>query len=564
MTQMVIQEVSSHSHGSVSQKRPRSQAIVAAIFLTVGVLGGGLLVKSALASPVPGSAPSGTPLANPDSVSLVTNLNATPIDGPATLVLYEGPDEEAELMALSVVNLAGHFGPVTAKSVFDYEAGEMSAYEAVAFVGVFGEGQLPRSFLLDIASTDMPILWLGSSIDQLRRIDDDYFVKAGWIPSGQATLNPVRVSYKDIDFERSVEASSTRSIRVLQPKAVDVLATANEQGEAEKPWAIRASNLTYIAEVPFDYLVEANHSLIVADLLFDLLDPTRPERHRAMVRLEDVGPYADPASLRRIADELSARDIPFSVSVYTIWRDPDSQYQWGDKIRLADRPETVAALRYIESKGGTLLMHGITHQYGDKPNPYHGTSGEDFEFARAHVDENNDVIVDGPVPDDSPEWVRDRIRQGFAEMADAGLQAPTIFEFPHYTGSPVSYQAIAPLFEARYEQGTYFPGLLSGREINPLAPQTQFVPYPIFDAYGEYVVPENLGNIIPVGQNNHHNRFPADLVTAAERTLVVRDGIASFFFHPYLDIDYLLETVDGMTDLGYEFVSPQAVLDEWR
>jgi len=40
------------------------------------------------------------------------------------------------------------------------------------------------------------------------------------------------------------------------------------------------------------------------------------QRHRALIRLEDVGPAADPVQLRQIADLLAARSIPFSVAVY--------------------------------------------------------------------------------------------------------------------------------------------------------------------------------------------------------------------------------------------------------
>lgn len=38
------------------------------------------------------------------------------------------------------------------------------------------------------------------------------------------------------------------------------------------------------------------------------------------------------------------------------------------------------------------------------------------------------------------------------------------------------------------------------------------------------------------------------------RSLRVRAATASFFFHPFLDIDYLTTFVDGLEDLGYEFV----------
>jgi hypothetical protein len=40
----------------------------------------------------------------------------------------------------------------------------------------------------------------------------------------------------------------------------------------------------------------------------------------------------------------------------------------------------------MQSHGGTLLMHGFTHQYEAVISPYDGVSANDFEFYKAHVD----------------------------------------------------------------------------------------------------------------------------------------------------------------------------------
>jgi hypothetical protein len=40
---------------------------------------------------------------------------------------------------------------------------------------------------------------------------------------------------------------------------------------------------------------------------------------------------------------------------------------------------------------------------------------------------------------------------------------------------------------------------------------------------------------------------------------VVRDGFASFYFHPFFDLSMLRETVDGIRALGYTFVSPASL-----
>ena len=73
------------------------------------------------------------------------------------------------------------------------------------------------------------------------------------------------------------------------------------------------------------------------------------------------------------------------------------------------------------------------------------------------------------------------------------------------------------------------------------------------------MIPEDLGNYEPVPLNNHPARFPADMIATAQRDLAVRDGFASFFYHPYYGLDQLVQTVNGIRNLGYTFVTPTSV-----
>jgi hypothetical protein len=70
------------------------------------------------------------------------------------------------------------------------------------------------------------------------------------------------------------------------------------------------------------------------------------------------------------------------------------------------------------------------------------------------------------------------------------------------------------------------------------------------------VIPENPGNIEPTMFHQYPTHLPSDMIWAAEKTLVVRDGVASFHFHPIFDLSYLRQTVDGIRAPGYTFVSP--------
>ena len=82
-----------------------------------------------------------------------------------------------------------------------------------------------------------------------------------------------------------------------------------------------------------------------------------------------------------------------------------------------------------------------------------------------------------------------------------------------------------------------------------------FFPYVVCDIFGWHVIPENVGNSIPVGYNNNTRRSVRDMIYIAQLNRVVRDAFARFFFHPMCDVSILSEIVEGVRAAGYEFVS---------
>jgi uncharacterized protein YdaL len=187
-------------------------------------------------------------------------------------------------------------------------------------------------------------------------------------------------------------------------------------------------------------------------------------------------------------------------------------------------------------------------------------SAEDYEFWRSHIGAGNQVVLDGPVPEDSPAWAGDRLTAARAEWAAVGLPTPDIFEFPHYLASADDYRAISAMVVARYERANYFSGVLSGGAVDPKLYASQFFPYPVRDVYGAAVIPETLGNVATQGYNQNESRLPRQMLDSARRQLVVRDGVASFFYHPFLGLTYLPELVDGVQTLGYTFVPARDVI----
>ncbi|GGJ83135.1 hypothetical protein GCM10010123_10960 [Pilimelia anulata] len=537
------------------------RALAAALVL---VLSGGAVGPVALASVArtvldrPGAAPAAV-------ADAVLGDGVPGARGGRTLVLYDrtGPyGWMGETYGIQAANLVSHFGPWAAKPAASYRAGELARSAALVYIGSTYDEPLPAQLLADIRASTRPVLWISSNIWQLSRMPG-FAADHGFVDQAADRTPVTGVRYGGRTLTRDpANGAGITSLRITDPARATVLAEAVRSDGSTTPWAVRSGNLTYVGEIPFAFAGHDDRYLALADLLFELLAPRTAPRHRALVRIEDVGPDADPAELRAIADYLHAQAVPFSVAVYARYRDPRGAQNKGrpQDYTLADRPEVVAALRYLTARGGTLLMHGYTHQYAARPTPYDGSSGNDFEFYLAHVDDKDSVILDGPVPDDSPEFARQRIAAARDVFARTGLPQPTIFEFPHYAGSPTNYRTVQAEFGRRYERSLYAPGVLSGRP-DFTRPVGQFFPYPVRDVYGSVVVPENIGNIEPGAYNHHPVRLPADLIASAERNLVVRDGVASFFYHPFLGVDHLAATVSGIKALGYTFVPADAMVE---
>ncbi|WP_445548199.1 DUF2334 domain-containing protein, partial [Frankia sp. CiP1_Cm_nod1] len=497
----------------------------------------------------------------------VLSGGATVLSGGATgtLVLYDttGPwGWLGEQYAIQTANLVSRFGTWTAHPVSSYTAGEQNSYAAVIYIGSTYDEQVPTAFLTDVLAKTRPVIWIYDNIWQLTAQDPNFTTNYGWNWSAFDTSSVGKVSYKGTDLTRyAANGSGILNYSTVNPAVATVVAEAVRADGSRFPWAVRSNNLTYIGEIPYSYADATDRYLVLADLLFDLLAPQTTQRHRALVRIEDVGPDADPDELRDIADYLHNENIPFSIAVYPRYVDANGTYNNGvpQDYTLASRPDVVSALQYAVQRGGSLIVHGWTHQYSNVANPYSGASADDFEFFRAHIDAQNNVIYDGPVPGDSQSWAAGRLNNAKAGFTAAGFTAPNVFEFPHYAGSAADYKAAAQKFPRRYDRGLYFRNQLAGGAIDSTKYAGQFFPYPVTDVYGSFVIPENIGNIEPEPFNNHPARLPADLIGAAQKNLVIRDGFASFFYHPYLGLGYLEDVVEGVRGLGYTFVSANSL-----
>ena len=487
--------------------------------------------------------------------------------GSTTLVLYDTTGQYGwlgELYAMYAGNLASHFGNWKAQPVASYQAGQISQYTATIYIGSTYDEPLSAAFLDDVYNATRPVIWIYDNIWQLTSRNAGFQTKYGWMWSQFDLSSVANVNYKGVNLTRDAinNGAGIMGYRAVDATKAKPLATAIRADGSTFPWALRSGTLTYIGENPFVYTTETDRVIAFDDLLYDALNPFAQPRHRALVRIEDINPLSDPAALKAVADYLYSQGVPFGFGVSPVFTDPLGKYPGGPSgmVKLSDHNSAVAGmLKYMQSRGGTPIMHGYTHQYSNVINPYTAFTGDDFEFYRVTENIDHSLNFLGPVPEDSLRWASDRIDASFKEFKRSGISAPTIFEFPHYAGSAVDYQAVAQQFSTRWEGSMYYGGFLSGGIIDYSHVIGQRLPYVVRDVYGTTVLPENAGPYAPQSFYIFKPHTVADILSAADAESAVRDGFASFYYHPFEGVAALQQIVTGLKARGWTFVSPTTV-----
>lgn len=528
------------------------------------------------------------------------------------LILYDsaGPyGQVGKNHSILLTNLLGHFSlPVNAKPVSQYRRGEMQHQTATFYIGATFEEQHyyePGSeqwqhysdFLADAAATDTPLIWLNYNLHLLQQMMDaaearSFSERFGFMPQGTINNKYNRVYYKDTELFKGVvpfanpgsqltgciEEGDDRyacspelnTLAVLDGQKAQVHALAGSTLNADAPSAYitQSGNFWFVGDLPFSYLSEEDRYLAFADILHDMLGIDHAEEHRALVRLEDVHAMTPVQDLAAVTEYLSRESIPFSIATIASYREP------GVHAKPLWFSATGRYLAYLHHRGRTsIVAHGLTHQRDGFINPYNGISGDDFEFYRVTLNADNSLNFIGPFSPDTPLVNRQRMEQALFFLRLTGLN-PFAWEAPHYLASENAYQGILQLFPVHYGRVTYFNnvadqdrpisfGLKSDSVLAATSPHLlgQFFPYVIHkDVYGYRIIPENIGNVEPEPLDGARPLFPSDLIRHAEKALVVRDGLASFYYHPEFGVEYISQVVEGLKSMGYTFVAPERLL----
>jgi uncharacterized protein YdaL len=521
-----------------------------------------------------------------------------------SLILYDstpGPYSKlGHAYAIMLRNLLGHFKTqVDFLPVENYVSGTVTPYQFIFYLGSLYDNPIPSAFLADVAQNPLKtVVWFkynlwqftghlgaanfasqyGFNFVTLRNLDG---------PPSAATPNPGffdTVLYKNKEFVKYYSYDATTGAISADPdvgiaqivdaiKAQALVNIKNSKTTEQTPYIVRSGNFWYVADLPFSYIGPRDRYLVICDILHDILNSKVQESHRALVRLEDVSEITDPSAVKTLADYLSARRIPFSLALIPFYRDPLGAYNNGtpEEVHFANATNLLNAVQYSTRRGGKIVMHGYTHQYSNLGNPYTAVSGDDFEAWR-----KTSIGQQGqPVDEDSLPWAVGRLTLGLAELATRNI-VPFAWETPHYQGSPNFYRATAQKFSKVYERAVYYTtdDLVALDNLDTTDPNRdfavgQFFPYIIeSDYYGRRVLPENLGNIeydiSDIDPTSYIVYTWQDLYLNAQYALAVRDGFASFFFHPFWLESSLPVTgfqdfqslIKGITALKFTWVDP--------
>ncbi|MEW6511164.1 MAG: DUF2334 domain-containing protein [Bacteroidota bacterium] len=462
---------------------------------------------------------------------LATSAFSVPAErgGPAkVLIVVEGGTSlrsKAIADGRELATLLGHFNATTrVLGVNEYVPRTFGRYDLVVFIGFSASYNPPLRFQEDVLATRVPVLWLNtgfkefSSRPEVRR-------RFGFTVSHLDSVNVFdKVRAGTRTFTKG--EPNINMIAIADRKRVSILATAlSTRKRWEVPYIVRSGLLTYFADSPFSNATETDRYLLFADMLHDILGQAHEESHTALIRIEDVNPLENPSNLREIADILSSHSIPFLVGVVPFYVSPSE----GIRVSLSDKPELVDALRYMTQNGGTIVMHGVTHQY-------HGITGVDYEF----WDEN----TGRPIREETVEGISRKIEMGIHEFMRNGLY-PLVWETPHYAGSFRLYETIGRYFNTAMEQRLAIEDMDYG----------QYVPYMITrDLFGQRLISENLGYVPLDPDPAVGEAAVANIIAGAKANLAVRDGFAACFFHPFVNLDLLKKLVDGVEALGYTYM----------
>ncbi len=401
-----------------------------------------------------------------------------------------------------------------------YQSGMCSEYDFIFIVGI-DSGVTDYDFISDLKIAKGTVVWLGKGVSEFLRDNDGTGLEYSGIRNAF-----VQVTYKsgldqsaslskpdgfDIDFKRE--------FTIVEPSLESSVYAYLYDGNTKVPFAVNEGDFWHVSRFENQGIL----FYIVADIMYDILGETDFEQEQTYIRIEDVHPMRNTKTLRAVADYLHGRGIPFMIALIPVYKDPTSSHM----TTIDERPEFANTIRYMQDRGGSVILHGYTHQEFKTE-----TSGEGFEFWNGIENAPLDASID------IEQYVFEKVYSGLSSCISNGIY-PLGFESPHYAIDIQGYREIKK----------YFSTYVGQLQENDMKFGTTAYPYKIYDTERvNKLLPENLGYVDP------ENPFTLEeIFENYDNVDIVRGNIKGVFFHPYLDIAYLKSIVEELERRGAVF-----------
>ena len=411
-------------------------------------------------------------------------------------------------------NLIHHFSvTVDMVGLDEYKKGAVEAYDYVFVCFYEKNAYYKQDFFEDIEAYKGEIIWIGEKVDRFVRGNYPQFRYVG------KKTNLLEVEYNGQNYKIPNELNYNIIMPVSETIGEDVKVVATLlDGASKYPYILEMGKFRYVARLEVDY---GPLYYIFSDYLYNIFDVESTGINKVFVRIEDIHPLREPETLREIADYLYSQKVPFMIALIPAYLNPESR----EYITISDKPAFAEAVRYMVEKGGSIILHGYSHQY------YNSESGEGFEFW--------DAKTDAPLKEDTAQWIEERVSLGVKECLRNGIY-PLAFEPPHYAMNQEGY----------VELKKYFSTVVAHYQSSDIGFTSSTFPYEIRGSkYFNLLIPENMGFV----ELDLEEKSVKDIVEKAEELRIVRGYTGGFFFHPYMDIKYLKQIVEGLKERDFAF-----------
>ncbi len=362
-------------------------------------------------------------------------------------------------------------------NINEYKSGYLNDFDYVFVLNI--ENDIKNQyFFKDLNNYKGKIYWIENKIQDFLYYSSKYKI----------TYNKQNTNINKLFYNKdSILIEPGYLFNIIKPSKKSVTLSTMSDNYNTYPLIIHEDNLYYISRW------DLNYSFIFEDSLNDFFNIKYYNKEKIFLKIEDVNTLKDIKKLKESADYLYSKNVPFIISLAPTYVDDKTK----STITTNMEPEFVETIKYMQRKGGTVILHGYKHT-------------KDSIISELRYCLKNDIY-------------------------------PLAFNTDDHDFNIADYKEMKKYFS------TYIGQYNNNKEI--LATYTS--PYIIkkSDSFNT-LIPENLGYI------SNEDMFCVDKIKENYKRLsMVRGYSGGFSFNPDVNVDYLKEIIEFLRDEDVKFLN---------